>query len=404
MASDLLGRYYTDPGISQLLVSGLQMSYAASILDIGVGDGSLAKAAMQRYQSAHLISADIESPKRSIAACHPGRVTFHLVDGLSPNLEKKLKCFIGQLDVAVCNPPYKKIVMQPHHRTLLSSVGFTELSRKDRLTSDILFLAQNLRLLKTDGEIGIILPDTLLSGSVFMNFRKDILSSTTVMGVIQLPERIFSKITEASTHILLLKKRRTAIPYLVPIELADTNGKISNTLMVNSYELLHRMDYRYHKNTIANESYTEKLNQLNCIIFRGTYSKKELNRSLGAGNFFHLSDFRTRADSLNNLHFRNKPTVKRFAQAGDILLARVGKRVFGKVAFVATGKVEISDCVIAIRVPVKYRMALFHFLKSSIAQDYIQAHASGVCSRYITHSELLAMPVTLPQVLGKKNF
>jgi type I restriction enzyme M protein len=85
----------------------------------------------------------------------------------------------------------------------------------------------------------------------------------------------------------------------------------------------------------------------------------------------------------------------KYAQAGDILFARVGKRVLGKVAFLKSGKIEISDCIYAIRAPEQYQTKLYQYLKSDIVQEYLKTISAGVCSRFIAKEELLKLPIKL---------
>ena len=60
---------------------------------------------------------------------------------------------VNSVDVAICNPPYLRIKNTPQTMLLLRETGFVNSLRLKRLTSDIVFLAQNLLLLKAGGEL-----------------------------------------------------------------------------------------------------------------------------------------------------------------------------------------------------------------------------------------------------------
>ena len=219
-----------------------------------------------------MIVADIDSHRINQLKVSLPRAKISQVNGLSHKLDKELNLSVGSVDIAVCNPPYQYLKKTKKHINLLEEAGFTSLLQASKFTTDILFLAQNLRMLKPDGELGIILPDTLLTGSDFEGFRKDLLRITTITSVIQLPSRIFAK-TEASTHILVLKKRIPDTSYKVPIKLADEYGKITNELSISSTKLVARMDFNFHSFSVNKSSDSSiTLKSIGAEIFRGKFS------------------------------------------------------------------------------------------------------------------------------------
>jgi tRNA1(Val) A37 N6-methylase TrmN6 len=397
MPTDSLCRYYTDSDISRLLVSSFTARSVKRIVDIGVGDGALASAALERWNSAFLISADIEKEKKKIIETNPSQIIFHHLNGLEDNLENKLRISVGDIDIAVCNPPYGRLTRNVTYNKILNDAGFTNSAIKGRLTSEILFLAQNLRLLRNNGEIGIILPDTLMSGSDYRYFRKDILALTKVLEVIQLPEKVFSKETEAITHILILRKTKVISKYLIPLKLANKKGEITKKIIIPSSRVEDRIDFGHYycKQPIILRGNT--LEELGANVFRGKYSKKELIDLLGLKEFFHLSDFSINQTNFSEFSFRGKKLVNRWAQRGDILLSRVGKRTLGKVGFVKSGRIEISDCVIVIRLPRSHQSSAYNFLKSPEGYRWIQAFSKGVCSRFITKKDVLTMRIPISE-------
>jgi hypothetical protein len=110
---------------------------------------------------------------------------------------------------------------------------------------------------------------------------------------------------------------------------------------------------------------------------------------LGVNNFFHLSDF-------DNKKFNTKKeykTISKYAIKGDIIISRIGKRSLGKITYIETGSIEISDCVFVIRIESHYRKSVLKALKSKYGKDWVKAKAHGVCSQFITKSDLLSFKV-----------
>ena len=67
------------------------------------------------------------------------------------------------------------------------------------VTSDVIFLLHNLRLLKKGGTLGIILPDGLITGKKFQILRQSLLSNHRIEAVIQLPDNSFQELRSRRT-------------------------------------------------------------------------------------------------------------------------------------------------------------------------------------------------------------
>ena len=378
-----LGQYYTHQNISKLLISKIFAKNPKKILELGVGDGSLFRAAKDRWKNSDLIGGDIDIRNvHSLKKEFPD-TNIYFINGLSSNLRSDLKIEFGSVDVGICNPPYIAIKKSEDLGKILEQSNLGFLHEYSQVTSDLIFLAQNLLLLKDGGELGIIIPDGLITSHFFENFRRNLIQNYQLKGVIELPSKIFPK-TEAKTHILIIKKGKIT-NYQVPIYLSNDVGEITSKIFVKKKDLIIRMDYKYNYWKRSCTGNGKTLSELGAVIFRGKPSKKELVQS---GNLFlHTSDLQRpfqRMKFHSNSLFENLP----FAQAGDIVIPRVGKRL-EKVSIITSGKVVISDCVYVIRVEKKYRQAVINSLVSCNGKEWINAHAHGVCAKVISKIDLL---------------
>jgi type I restriction enzyme M protein len=359
------------------------------VLDLGAGDGALLKAAYERWGKAayHAVDIDIRSSiniKQKLPFAK-----FYRVDGLTENISQNTKLKVGSIDIAVCNPPFKMLDRDNKLNDTLRCAKLINTAKLPLLTSDIVFLAQNLVMLKSGGELGIILPDGLFTGERCRALREDLLNNHRIMGVIELPEGIFCK-TEAKTHILLLEKDGTTDD-LIPLYKSNNSGNIEDTLFIKSNDLLYRMDYSYNRwNTNNNYIHKHTLLSLGAEIKRGLRSKKELE-ALGV-SYFHTTSFQ---NEIQELEFNDiNPVINdTIAGPGDILIARVGKRCYGKVVIVKKGNRIISDCIFRLRVGEKFRTKVLRALNSNYGQEWIKAHGHGVCSKFISKSDLLKFTV-----------
>jgi type I restriction-modification system DNA methylase subunit len=384
-----LGRFYTTEAISGLMVSKFKQDYPQDVIDIGAGDGSLLNAAYNRWKTATFHAADIDPESIAKISIKLPFVRLRHIDGLLPGLDKKLNLKVDSVDVAICNPPYLRIKNSPQTMSMLNEAGLVHSLRLKRLTSDIVFLAQNLALLKEGGELGIILPDSIFSGHEFICLRTDIITYNKPTAIIQLPDKIFHK-TEARTHILLLEKGGKSGP-IIPLYRSNEQGELEESLYISKEEAVQRMDYSYYrwKNRQKRTDHYSCLGDLGVEIKRGRSTKKVLQAA--CIKFFHTSSFPASNPvvKLENISIPGEIIV----EPGDILISRVGKRCIGRVALVESGTMVISDCVYRLRAPAKYKGIIWKELVSPGGKKWLEAHAHGVCSRCLSKKDLLTFPI-----------
>jgi len=386
-----LGRFYTADAISGLLVSRFRHECPQNILDLGVGNGSLLNAAYNRWQNATYHAADIDPDSITRISNKLPFVQLRNIDSLSSDFNKQMCMRVDSVDVAVCNPPYLRIKNSVQTMTLLKEARMRNSLRLKRITSDIVFLAQNLIMLKEGGELGIILPDSIFNGHEFVYLREDILTNCKITGVIQLPDKIFAK-TEARTHILLLEKGGTSDSFIALYKSND-KGEVASPIYISKEEAIQRMDFSFYswKNRQSSFGPHVILDDLEVELKRGRSSKKEL-QAFGI-KFFHTSSF-PKKNSIVELENSFSPGEIQ-TQPGDILISRVGKRCIGRVSLVKSGNQVISDCVYRLRVPEKYREITWKVLMSREGKEWLEAHAHGVCSRCISKKDILTFPIPL---------
>lgn len=383
-----LGCYDTRDPISALLVEQLRIPYPTKVLDLGSGQGSLLHAARSRWPKSAVHAAEIDPHRHQYVQLRFPDIRIIQTDGLHKNLALHLEVDEGSIDVAVCNPPYLRSPATEDCRALLEAVGLN--CRFRVITTELLFLAQNLRLLRPGGELGIILPDGLLTGKEFVALRETLLEQHELFGVIQLPDKAFSR-TEARTHILLLRRGGTSQDAL-PLHKASVEGKIISTVRISKADAATRMDHDYWRwRSACPITAGITLETLGADIRRGSYLRIDLTRQ--GFSFFHTSDFPSSFPYTVNLDNTAPPLTGVTAQTGDILLARVGKRCIGRVALVSSGQALFTDCVYRIRLPEAWRQPAWKALLSDAGQAWLRAQAHGVCAQVISKSDLLAFPV-----------
>ncbi|HEY1062489.1 MAG TPA: N-6 DNA methylase [Daejeonella sp.] len=386
---DLLGRYYTNDIVSTLLINSLDTIIATSVLDLGIGNASLTKAAYERWNDAIFYATEIEENKVKHIEENLSFVRISQHNSLKSNVKQRLKINMGSIDVAVCNPPYLKIEKCSNYKKLFKDANIEECYKIRELTSEIIFFAHNMTFLKAKGELGIIVSDSLITGKEYRIFRETILTNFDIKTVIQLPDKIFPN-TEARTHIIVLSKS-TSDRKTCRLLLADFKGEYEKCLVVQKSKLVERMDFQFWEYQLIEKQNEVTLEALGGRVYRGRFSAIELRK--GRHPYFHSTSFKNYSKYCEFPEKMPEEYSTFTAKKGDILMCRVGKRCVGKLAMVTSGEILISDCIYRISVPEHYRLKVWEALNSDLGKAWIDAYAHGVCARVVSKCDLMNFPI-----------
>ncbi len=335
------------------------------------------------------MGVDISRPLLDTIKQHFPAVRFCYLDLLS---KKSLKSGIladlsESHDVAVCNPPFLNHRNDKLFRDLCHMTNLKDCRKMSIVTSDVIFLLHNLRLLKKGGALGIILPDGLITGEKFRILRQSLLSNHRIEAVIQLPDNSFAGI-EARTHILILRKDMTSTEKVKIMRSGASS--ITEELEVDVSGLEQRMDYSYWRwRLAASKAKALTLAEIGADINRGTRPRAFFESS--GIEYFHTIGLPVAARPVN--FPRSRPREVRMAESQDILTARVGKRCIGRTVLVNRGSLPITDCIYRIRIPECWVNKVWQSFNSDSARDWFSAHSHGVCAQVISKSDLLNFPV-----------
>ncbi|GAB4026387.1 HsdM family class I SAM-dependent methyltransferase [Spirosoma gilvum] len=383
-----LGKYYTEKLFSELLVNRLTSIKPETVLDMGFGSGALTNAAYEKWQEAAFYAIEINHNLNNVPN-ENFKLNLFQADVLNENIRRIINIQYGTFDLAVCNPPYLKLDKSISYTTLLLQASLTKSISLRYYTSDLIFLAYNLLFLRDGGELGIILPDGLLTSHEFKVFRDDLISNYTIKSIIQLPDRIFAK-TEAQTHVIILTKDK---PYsnIVEMSIVNKEGQIADSITVLQSGLGERMDFRYQKwmKDYIKPKFT--LSDKIIDLKRGNLTKKQLEElSLP---YTHSTNFKDVKEMIFDEIVTDSNYSIMTAREGDIIMTRVGKRCLGKVAMVKKGHTYITDCVYRIRVSNENFSTVWNALQADYKCDWLSVFAHGVCSQVISKHDLLNYPL-----------
>lgn len=389
--SDPLGRYYTGSLIGEYLVRAMNISDPKTVIDLGAGSGALVAEASKVWKKSNFFTVDIDGGAQSanFPSTHGKKFKHHIADALDQSLAQTLGLDWAKVDAAICNPPYVLPKWKKHFEEILEDAGLRQFApKRGDIAADLLFIAQNLRMLKNGGKLGLILPDGIIAGEKYRPLRKALIEMHCIEKVIELPRGSFSK-TDAKTHILILSKNLDSKESIHVAKL-QANGTISDEILLPTENFTKRLDYSYIKGTKKFQG-RRKVSDVVEDIFRGSISssqRKSLTHSV-----LHTTDL-----SSFDLHVPSRFYIRsadesvypgKLATTGDILVARVGRNLSSKICMVdQEGFVPISDCLIALRANKDNRSELFDFLRSERGRSSIETVSKGVGAKFVTADAL----------------
>lgn len=404
--TDHLGRYYTRSEISQLLVGLLPTHSPSSLLDLGAGEGSLSVAASSKWNDIELVTVDVDRDASRVLSkrLEDGgfRGTHHHLphDALGTDLQSLLADrAIGPLGAAVCNPPFLVPRWRKEYGRILEDAGFSgSLPAITSTDAAALFLAQNLRLLSTGGELGIIVPDSLVCAEKYRSFRASLLQRYEVVQAIRLPRGSFAG-TDALAHILVVGKKQPSCPW-IRLSCLVSAGVPMRTIHVERDLAVRKLDYSYHAAEMTSGTEVVRLRDVLTNLQRGSLNSAEVRASTSF--VLHTTDIdaNMRGSWLDfgKRSFKPGPISDNatVAEAGDIVVGRVGRNAADKVIGIAKGRVALSDCLFRLRVQPQYRDQALRSIASESGKRWMEMHAYGVAARHIAKIDLLNLPLDCP--------
>ena len=397
---DMLNRFYTRAAVGELLVDRLGAFAPRNVLDLGAGEGSLSAAVVGRRQGMEAVTVDLDPAivdelHRKLEEAGASQHRHHQHDVLDPMLPARLVEH-GQFDLAVCNPPFFRPDWNRNYADILQGADLAEAcpSTADA-TAEILFLAQNLRMVRDGGKIALIAPDGLLTGWRSVAFRRAVMDRHAVDCVLQLPNHSFHD-TEARCFILLITKNAGPTETVELLRYDAIDG-LSDPIIVSRGDAEMRMDFDFHAHRNGREKRVATLRQLGAEIRRG--SLDTITRKAATYPTFHTTDYRSIEEGMIALEggpalLDDRKLV--IAETGDILLARVDRSLHEKVAMVVSGCAAVTDCIYRVRLPAEVRTSVFDALRSPAGAASLLAATKGVSARLLGKADLLDLPLQLP--------
>ncbi len=344
-------KYYTPVGLADSIIEEIVDCHPEKVIDICCGSCNLLIAARKRWNNALLYGVDIVD-------VYNEKVHFTKSDGR----EFACKCEM-KFDLIVANPPFGRIEDDKKYPELYDGIYG---GRSSRLEVEMLFA--NIKLLKRDGVLMIILPSSVIEGDSFINLRKVLAHDYHINKVIHLPIDSFGhgRINTYAVEII-------------------NDKKISSPTYVGTLDKLigHKIDYK-------SKDIRDIYNGLWVTEEEITNTKYDIKRGRISSCDFTESGIKVLHTSKVDYGDKWQPSIRYadvgetklvYAERGDIVFARVGKSAGKWTRYNGRIKMPISDCLFRIKDPEGE-------IYSTIRGKKYDSPLKGVATRYITINDI----------------
>ena len=361
-------------------------------LELGVGSGRLMDACLSSHAVDRYVG--IELDHRLAAKCASAPAAELLVANvLDPGAlqtalaGRRFSCVLG-------NPPFgiSEVSLAAQARLKALYPYVTQIKSWARL--DLYFLLESLSRLRRPGEAAFIVAAPIVQDPALATFRQTLIDSASEIECHELPPLTFDKRAEVQTFLLHARfgKVRGATVTLGRLTGNDfeltTSRRVSREGAVQSMDLAHHEFQDFSQGLARRRGFTT-LEALGAHIVRGSRSRHEFE-ALGVDHF-HTSDFPLGA---GGIAFNSKsPERFQTAEAGNILLPRVGTRCIDRAAIVAKGRRAITEAVYRVVLPPRARASVFEWMSAEEGKVWRRTAARGSCAKHLTVAALLKMPV-----------
>ena len=357
--------YYTPKDLALKLMDLIEDKPYKNVIDICCGSWNLLYAAKEKLNCQFITGVDVDKNVKRYKA--PKDKVF-LEDGR----EYALRCYEKKrYDLVLSNPPFGLLADDNRvMKTKLKDHKYTPILTK-RFESEM--LVANMLLLKREGVLVTILPQTFIFGISNINVRKKIARDFQIDTIVKLPEGTFKKNDIRACVVIMrkTKKRKPTLYYIASYSnewYLNYAGIIDNKRMILGHWELER-------------NYFSKDTDL--MIFRGSICSSKFQKN-GQNKIFHCSSMIENDIWQPLVKETNERCNGRVTKIGDILVNRIGKKA-GYWCVCNKQGYYVSDCIIVIR---NLSSKGIEQLENNSVGRRLNIPLRGVSTQYVTENDI----------------
>lgn len=354
-----LDQYFTPLTLVDCMVEVLRPGPNDKVADPAMGTADFLTATMQyRIQKGdgqiinRVYGADKDKQAYELAVINmilnkDGQTNLHNLDSI-----ENFDLWQGQMDVALCNPPFGSRTVETRKSVLANYDLGHEWTKEDGVwkRSDrvlesqqlgILFIERCFKLLADGGRMGIILPEGYLCTPSYGYLRQWILENFQLIGLVELPRRIFLKSEADLRSNILFAQKSVAASSNYPVH-SELVRKVGYKLGKGFFTLPRRdslsgLEVRDEHNRVLIDTDFERV-QRNFLKFIAAKDQFELTNWAGA----------SAGDILDHPQLDMKPRRLNVKALSNIKNIRSGDHVrLGEIADILDQSTEFGDSLSA---------------------------------------------------------
>ena len=148
----------------------------------------------------------------------------------------------GGFDAVIGNPPYGDI-LDANDKNYLKSIGFPNTGGRAEVYAD--FITSSLKQISGQRRLSFIIPNTMLDGAQFSEFRKSITSSVSISEIQDHRNRLVFDDANVQTMVMVLHKNSMGVNYTAPYRYWNTvveNFETGSLLIPDNSDTSWRME------------------------------------------------------------------------------------------------------------------------------------------------------------------
>jgi hypothetical protein len=291
------------------------------ILDPAVGDGALISKLLNSKHSVTAVDIDIEKIKNVSTNSELFCINS---DFLSLELPKE------EFDLVICNPPFNG--------------RKSYFYKNKKVPIEAMFLARSVDLVKDNGKLIFILPNSVTSGSRLAWFRSDLLNELHLSHSYKLQKFSFQKV-EGDFSILVFKKM---------LSRGDTNWilKDGSKYSLNLKKLGNNFSFDAEENVSAHRALiNENQNDVEYRAFEESFSvqRGKITGNYKDNQYFHTTGIKFHLDNLVNSYLDEEHCAQKSVMCtGDLFISRVSRNLTQSLSIYKGETKPFTDCIIKI--------------------------------------------------------
>lgn len=355
---DIGCRFYTPVEISDCIAN--HAGEKGLIVDLFSGVGNLYKAFFRKGSATKALAFDI-NPSVFIKNDYSNKVINNVADCLNPEeVKNKINGHSNMNMAFILNPPFKRIPIKQELFYWKRFDGYQPRVLTQRI--ECVAIAAAINVAPKDSVIYVILPEIVLESKQASLFFKALKTSYTMSLVKKYKRARFSSAEVDVAVIMLRKKCSECITKVLEKQIS----KIKSGSLSNGNKKIADLEFKLFRGKVR------------AVIAR----KLQISvKDLKIGGIKIIGN-KTESDLLKNRE-------NNYSIPGDILIARVGQRMLGRVGIVSDNCVLTNESIFTLRIlDDKIRMFIYDVLKSSSFFRWCKTSARGTANYFITNRDL----------------